>query len=71
MQYDPFSPEVLADPGSASHWLLTESPAHHFDGVEPPFTLSNGIEGITCVAVDFVSHRDLGDVDLLYRADRE
>jgi cytochrome P450 len=41
MHYDPFSPEVLADPGSASHWLLTESPAHHFDGVEPPFwTLS-------------------------------
>lgn len=35
--YDPLSPEVLADPGAAYGALLETCPVHRYDGFEPPF----------------------------------
>jgi len=41
MTYDPFAPEVMADPAEAGR-RLAGCPVHRFDGVEPPFwTLSH------------------------------
>jgi cytochrome P450 len=35
--YDPFGPEVMADPGSAYSSLLASCPVHRFEGFDPPF----------------------------------
>ena len=35
--YNPFSPEVLADPFPAYAELLEQCPVHRFEGHEPPF----------------------------------
>jgi len=46
--YDPFSPEVLANPACPYAFLHREAPVHHYDDFDPPFyTLSrfHDVEG--------------------------
>jgi cytochrome P450 len=37
VEYDPFSPETLADPAAAHRRLLAGCPVHRYDGFDPPF----------------------------------
>jgi cytochrome P450 len=51
-QYDPFSPEVLQDPGAAHARLLSECPVHRFDGFDPPFYSLSRHEDVTSALKD-------------------
>ena len=50
--YDPFSEEVLRDPGPASQWLLSSCPAHRFDGFDPPFWTLSRYEDVLAATRD-------------------
>ena len=52
MAYDPFSTKTLEDPASASRWLLSECPAHRFDGFNPPFWTLSRYEDIKAALKD-------------------
>jgi cytochrome P450 len=52
VEYDPFSPETLADPAAAHAVLLAGCPVHRFDGWDPPFYSLSRYEDVAAALRD-------------------